>query len=84
MLSIEISDTGIGIPDEEMEAIFEDYHQVDNVAHERGRGLGLGLSIVKHFVTGMGGRVWCETPESRGAQFIVELPLLAPAQPPKA
>ena len=47
MLSIEIWDTGIGIPDEELQAIFEEYHQLDNAARERSRGLGLGLSIVQ-------------------------------------
>ena len=46
ILSIEVWDTGIGIPDEELKAIFEEYHQVDNAARERSRGLGLGLSIV--------------------------------------
>ena len=46
MLSIEIWDTGIGIPDGELQAIFEEYHQLDNAARERSRGLGLGLSIV--------------------------------------
>ena len=47
MLSIEVWDTGIGIPDEELQAIFEEYHQLDNAARERSRGLGLGLSIVQ-------------------------------------
>ena len=46
-LRIEIWDTGIGIPESELEAIFEEYHQVDNAARQRSRGLGLGLSIVK-------------------------------------
>ena len=40
-------DTGIGIPEDELEAIFEEYHQLDNAARERSRGLGLGLSIVQ-------------------------------------
>ena len=43
MLSIEVWDTGIGIPADEIEAIFEEYHQLDNPARERSRGLGLGL-----------------------------------------
>ena len=46
MLSIEVWDTGIGIPDKQLQAIFEEYHQLDNAARERSRGLGLGLSIV--------------------------------------
>ena len=47
MLSIEIWDTGVGIPDAELQAIFEEYHQLDNAARERSRGLGLGLAIVQ-------------------------------------
>ncbi len=45
-LSIEVRDTGIGIPDNQLQAIFDEYRQLDNPARERSRGLGLGLSIV--------------------------------------
>ena len=48
MLRIEVWDTGIGIPEAALGVIFEEYHQLDNVARERSRGLGLGLSIVHH------------------------------------
>jgi two-component system CheB/CheR fusion protein len=44
---IEIWDSGVGIAESQLGAIFDEYHQVDNVARERSRGLGLGLSIVK-------------------------------------
>ena len=46
-LSIEVWDTGIGIPDNQLQAIFDEYLQLDNPARERSRGLGLGLSIVQ-------------------------------------
>jgi len=46
-VQIEIWDTGIGIAKAELKAIFDEYHQIDNDARERNRGLGLGLSIVK-------------------------------------
>ena len=46
-LNIEIWDTGLGIPESELQAIFEEYHQVGATARQRSRGLGLGLSIVK-------------------------------------
>ena len=46
-LRIEVWDTGIGIPESELKAIFDEYHQVDNAARQRSQGLGLGLSIVK-------------------------------------
>ena len=57
MLSIEIWDTGVGIPEGELHAIFEEYHQLDNAARERGHGLGLGLAIVKRLANLMGHRV---------------------------
>ena len=47
MLRIEVWDTGIGIPAEQLEVIFEEFLQLDNAARERHRGLGLGLSIVR-------------------------------------
>ena len=45
-LRIEVWDTGIGIPEEQLAAIFEEFHQLDNPARERSKGLGLGLAIV--------------------------------------
>ncbi|MGL4439112.1 MAG: CheR family methyltransferase, partial [Bosea sp. (in: a-proteobacteria)] len=56
-LSIEIWDTGIGIPEAELQSIFEEYHQLDNAARERSRGLGLGLAIVQRLVALLGYRV---------------------------
>ena len=46
-LSIEVIDTGPGIPEHQKEAIFEDFHQLDNKERDRGKGLGLGLAIVR-------------------------------------
>ena len=46
-LRIEVWDTGIGIPAEQLQVIFEEFHQLDNPARERSMGLGLGLSIVQ-------------------------------------
>ena len=56
-LSIEVWDTGVGIPGEELQAIFEEYHQLDNAARERSRGLGLGLSIVQRLGNLLGHRI---------------------------
>lgn len=47
-LRIEVWDTGIGIPEAELDSIFEEYHQVGNAARDASRGLGLGLAIVRH------------------------------------
>ncbi|MDB5397265.1 MAG: chemotaxis protein CheB [Rhodospirillales bacterium] len=75
MLSIEVWDTGIGIPDSEFQAIFEEYHQIDNAARERRRGLGLGLSIVQRLGKLMGHRVHVRSHAGKGSVFSIEVPL---------
>jgi two-component system, chemotaxis family, CheB/CheR fusion protein len=73
MLSIDIWDTGIGIPETELGAIFEEYHQLDNVARERSRGLGLGLSIVQRLGTLLGHRVRVRSNPGKGSVFSIEV-----------
>jgi two-component system CheB/CheR fusion protein len=75
MLSIEVWDTGIGIADAELEAIFEEYHQLDNAARERSRGLGLGLSIVKHLGNLLGHQVRVRSHPGKGSVFAIEIAL---------
>ena len=66
MLTIEVCDTGPGIPEGEFQAIFEEYHQLDNAARERSRGLGLGLSIVNGLGKLLGHRVRVRSQTGRG------------------
>ena len=75
MLSIEIWDTGVGIPNEELQAIFEEYHQLDNAARERSRGLGLGLSIVQRLGNLLGHRVSVRSRPGKGSVFAIEVML---------
>ena len=82
MLSIEVCDTGIGIPDAEFQAIFEEYHQLDNAARERNRGLGLGLSIVQRLGNLLGHRMCVRSQPGKGSIFTVEV-TLAPALRPE-
>ncbi len=79
-ISIEIWDTGIGIPLEEQQAIFEEYHQIDNSARERNRGLGLGLSIVKRLGILLDHRVTVTSQHGHGSGFSIEvkLPVVLP------
>jgi two-component system CheB/CheR fusion protein len=74
-LSIEIWDTGIGIPEEDYQAIFEEYHQLDNAARERSRGLGLGLSIVQRLGELLGHRVRVHSTPGKGSVFAVSVKL---------
>jgi two-component system CheB/CheR fusion protein len=79
-LSIQIWDTGVGIPDDALQAIFEEYHQLDNSARERSRGLGLGLSIVQRLGALLGHRVRVRSTPGKGSCFSMEV-ALPPAQP---
>ena len=74
-LRIEIWDTGIGIPQSELKAIFEEYHQVDNVARQRSQGLGLGLSIVKSLGELLGHPIRVRSLRGKGSVFSIEVPL---------
>jgi len=83
MLSLEVWDTGIGIPDEEIQAIFEEYHQVGNEARERSLGLGLGLSIVRRIGNLLGHRVRVRSHHGNGSVFAIEVALPQGAPTPK-
>ncbi len=81
-LRIEIWDTGIGIPEVQLQEIFEEYRQIGNAARERSRGLGLGLSIVKRLGELLGHEVRVRSWLGRGSVFSVEVPV-APASEPR-
>jgi two-component system sensor histidine kinase ChvG len=73
---IVIEDEGPGIPPENVETIFQRFYTERPVEHGFGKNSGLGLSIARQIVTGLGGRIWAENREdSVGARFVVELPL---------
>ena len=80
-LRIEIWDTGIGIPESELKAIFEEYHQVDNAARQRSRGLGLGLSIVKSLGELLGHPISVRSLHGKGSVFSIEVPLTPSGAP---
>lgn len=73
LLRLEVWDTGIGIPDGELEAVFNEYHQLDNSARERSRGLGLGLAIVQRLGTLLGHRVEVRSRLGMGSMFAIEI-----------
>lgn len=70
---IAISDTGIGIPSEDMKRIFERFYRVDKARSRPAGGTGLGLPIVKEVVEQMGGRVAVESQLGRGSKFTIFL-----------
>jgi two-component system CheB/CheR fusion protein len=74
-LRIEVWDTGIGIPAGQLESIFEEFHQLDNAARERSRGIGLGLSIVQRISELLGNIIDVRSWLGRGSVFAIEVPL---------
>ncbi|CAN7676820.1 chemotaxis protein CheB [Caballeronia sp. LjRoot31] len=83
-LSIEVWDTGVGIAKDELQAIFQEYHQLDNPARERSRGLGLGLSIVQRLADLLGHRLRVRSQLGKGSAFAIEVDLPPPGTPPQS
>ena len=69
-----VKDTGIGIPKERLEAIFERFIQADITDRMARQGAGLGLSITKAYVEMLGGHIWVESEEGKGSAFYFTLP----------
>jgi two-component system, chemotaxis family, CheB/CheR fusion protein len=83
MLSIEVWDTGVGIAEQDLRVIFDEYHQIDNAARESSLGLGLGLSIVQRLATLLGHPVHVRSQPGRGSVFSIDV-LLPPNEAPRA
>jgi two-component system phosphate regulon sensor histidine kinase PhoR len=67
-----VRDTGAGIPEEDLERIFERFFKADRA--RSGGGTGLGLSISRHIVETHGGRIWAESREGQGSTFFFTIP----------
>jgi signal transduction histidine kinase len=74
-LLYQVSDTGIGIPKEELKNIFTEFRQVDTAITREFSGTGLGLNITKKFVEMHGGRIWAESELGKGSTFFFSIPL---------
>ena len=75
-VQIIVEDTGIGIPRDETEHIFQKFYRVDNSDTREIGGTGLGLALVKQRVELMGGKIWVESEQGKGSRFIVMVPRL--------
>lgn len=74
-LQVSISDTGRGIPKEDISKIFDRYYQVSTTAFSAEGGTGIGLSLVKELVTLMKGKLYVDSELGKGSTFTLELPL---------
>ena len=76
MLEIGVCDTGMGIPAEHLERVFDRFHRVDTRLTREASGLGLGLTICKRIVELHDGFIWAENgPQGKGSMFYVRLPI---------
>ena len=74
-LKLKVSDTGVGIPPEHRDKVFERFYRVDKARSREQGGTGLGLAIVREIVQRHGGQIWIEDGENGGGtQFIITLP----------
>jgi PAS domain S-box-containing protein len=80
-LRLEVIDTGIGIAPEQLEAVFEEFYQIDNPERDRMKGLGLGLAVVRRLARLLGHEVEVRSVPGRGSVFAILLPLVRRAEP---
>ncbi len=76
MLSIEVHDTGIGIDHDQLDQVFEEYYQLGNPMRSRNKGLGLGLSIVKHIARLLGHTIDVKSEVGKGSVFSITVPIV--------
>ena len=74
-VALEVSDTGVGIPDDKLTRIFDRFYQVDGSASRRFGGMGLGLALVREIVEAYKGRVMVESQVGEGSTFKALLPV---------
>ena len=77
LVQIDITDTGIGIPENDLPRIFERFYRVEKSRTRDLGGTGLGLSIVKHIVESHNGNVWVNSKVSQGSTFTVTIPFIS-------
>lgn len=79
-ITIAITDSGIGIPAEDLSHLFQKFYRVDNTDTREIGGTGLGLYLCRRLVETIGGRIWAESVYKKGSTFYVQLPRLDPLQ----
>jgi PAS domain S-box-containing protein len=72
---VTVSDTGIGVPEQEMPRLFERFHRIESARSRSNEGSGIGLALVKELVALNGGAISAESREGEGTAFTIRLPL---------
>ncbi|RMD60134.1 hypothetical protein D6833_10320, partial [Candidatus Parcubacteria bacterium] len=74
-VKVMVEDTGIGIPQEDLERIFDRFYQVEHHLTRQHGGMGLGLAIARTLIEAHGGQIWAESEEGQGSRFSILLPV---------
>jgi signal transduction histidine kinase len=74
-VAVSIRDTGVGIPEDQVDKVFEKFHRVESPLHHSASGTGLGLAITKGLVEAHQGQIWVESEVGKGSTFTFTLPL---------
>ena len=72
---ISIRDTGVGIPENQIDSVFKQFYQVDGSTSRAHQGTGLGLAISRAFIELHGGKIWVESEVGKGSTFIIKIPV---------
>lgn len=70
-----VSDTGIGIPKDKLDLIFNRFYQLNHLKDRKAGGTGLGLAISKNLVKLLGGKIWVESIQGKGSKFSIKIPV---------
>ena len=84
MVEICVEDTGIGIPEDELDTIFESFRQIENSLTRKSEGTGLGLSVTKYLVEAHGGEIHVESEAGAGSKFCFSVPVAIEADKEKS
>jgi len=74
-IKIEVQDSGVGIPEEDIHHIFDEFYRAENIKKIEKEGTGLGLSIVKNIIETYGGNINVESKVNEGTKFTIDLPI---------
>ena len=73
-IQVSVADQGVGIPEDQLDRVFDRFYQIDGSARRRFAGIGLGLTIAKRIVEAHGGKIWAESGDGRGSTFRFTIP----------
>jgi two-component system, sensor histidine kinase and response regulator len=82
IMRFDVTDTGIGIPEEKQQHVFDKFDQLDSSMSRKYGGTGLGLSICMKLAEAMQGRLWFDSQLGEGTVFHLQVPLLSSGEPP--